>query len=576
MVMEKTTPNAEERAQAWLETFFDAATRAEVQQLIDGDADLLQDAFYCDLEFGTGGLRGKMGAGTNRVNAYTIRQATKGFSNYLRSAFGDGDFSVAIAYDSRNNSRSFAMNAAGVLAYDGFNVYVFEDMRPTPELSFAVRNLGCKGGIVVTASHNPPEYNGYKVYWEDGAQVLDPHDTGIINEVRKVKIEEVKFDEQSERIKFIADDIDEAYIAAVLDNCIEPAAIRRQAELPLVYTSLHGTGITLLPEVLKRLGFTNVHIEASQAIPDGYFSTVESPNPEEPEALSRAIQLATEKGAALVLGTDPDADRVGIAIPQGGGYRLLNGNETGAMLTHYQLSRLKANGRLPENGFVALTIVTSDLIRRIGVGFGLPVYETLTGFKYIAGVIREKEGVEKFVTGGEESYGYMIGDFVRDKDGIAASAMICEMFAWLKDNHLDATAYLEQIHREYGAFQEVLISMKREGLKGREEIAAMISQFRMNPPKVVDGVDVEYVIDYKAKTKKNIISGTEEMVNLPSSNVVQYILKDGSCITGRPSGTEPKVKFYISVRSEVGADYSTTMKSLKERIIRITNELGLN
>ncbi|MBI1266514.1 MAG: phospho-sugar mutase [Cryomorphaceae bacterium] len=574
--MEKTTPNAEERAHAWLKPFFDAQTRAEVEILLDGDADLLQDAFNCDLEFGTGGLRGKMGAGTNRVNAYTIRLATKGFSNYLRHIFGDGDFSVAIAYDSRNNSRLFAMNAAGVLAYDGFNVYVFEDMRPTPELSFAVRNLGCKGGIVVTASHNPPEYNGYKVYWEDGAQVLDPHDTGIIDEVRKVKIEEVKFDEQSERIKFIAGEIDEAYIEAVLQNCIEPAAIRRQAKLPMVYTSLHGTGITLLPEVLKRLGFTNLHIESSQAIPDGSFSTVESPNPEETEALSRAIQLAKETGAALVLGTDPDADRVGIAIPQDGGFRLLNGNETGAMLTHYQLSRLKANGRLPENGFVALTIVTSDLIRRIGVGFGLPVYETLTGFKYIAGVIREKEGKEKFVTGGEESYGYMIGDFVRDKDGIAASAMICEMFAWLKDNNLDAADYLEQIHREYGAFQETLISMKREGLKGKEEIDAMISSFRLNPPQAIDGVEVEYVIDYKAKTKKNIVSGTEEMINLPSSNVVQYVLRDGSCITGRPSGTEPKVKFYISVRSEVGADYSATVKSLKERIIRITKELDLN
>jgi phosphoglucomutase len=327
---------------------------------------------------------------------------------------------------------------------------------------------------------------------------------------------------------------------------------------------------------LKRLGFENVFLEISQATPDGYFSTVESPNPEEPEALSRAIHLASQHEAVLVLGTDPDADRVGIAIPENGGYRLLNGNETGALLTHYQLSRMKANGRLPENGFVALTIVTSDLIRRIGVGFGLPVYETLTGFKYIAGVIREKEGLEKFVTGGEESYGYMIGDFVRDKDGIAASAMICEMFAWLKDQGKDAASYLEEIHREYGAFQEVLISMKREGLKGKEEIAAMISKFRSHPPKMIDGVEVAFVIDYKAKTKKNVISGLEEIVNLPSSNVVQYILKDGSCITGRPSGTEPKVKFYISVRAEVSANYNETMRKLKERIVRITNELELN
>lgn len=575
--MESALEHAVMRANQWLEASFDKTTREEVRKLISGPSDDLQDAFYCDLEFGTGGLRGKMGAGTNRVNAYTIRQATKGFSNYLRATFGEGDHGVAIAYDSRNNSRNFAINAAGVLAKDGFNVYLYQDIRPTPMLSFAVRELRCKGGIVVTASHNPPEYNGYKVYWEDGAQVLDPHDKGIISEVRKVKIDEVLYDESSSRIRFIGKEVEQAYVNAVLNNCIEPESIRRQANLPIVYTSLHGTGTTMLPKVLRSLGFSNIHEVPSQAVPDGNFSTVKSPNPEEPEALSMAVELASKVGAALVLGTDPDADRVGIAIPdREGGYRLLNGNETGAMLTHYQLSRLKANDRLPKNGFIALTIVTSALIKRIGHGFGLPVYETLTGFKYIAGVIREKEGKEKFVTGGEESYGYMIGDFVRDKDGIAAAAMICEMFTWLHANGMDGASYLEEIHRTYGAFQEGLISMKREGLRGRQEIDEIMTQFRSNPPLHVDGVMVESVIDYKSKIRKDIATSKEEMIALPSSNVVQYILKDGSCITGRPSGTEPKVKFYISLCSEVGDDYRATMQDLQERIKRITKELKLN
>ncbi|MFM1930922.1 MAG: hypothetical protein RL226_225 [Bacteroidota bacterium] len=567
---------ASEKAESWIKEIGNDALSQEVLDLKHNDLTQFIDAFYTDLEFGTGGLRGKMGLGTNRMNPFTVRQATAGFAAYLRKFHGEGEYGVAIAYDSRKNSFKFAMNAAGVLAAAGFRAYVFQHLRPTPELSFAVRNLGCKGGIVITASHNPPIYNGYKVYWEDGAQVLAPHDKAIITSVRETHLKDILFDEGSPLISHLGTEMDELYIAAVCGKAIEKEAIRNQAELPIVYTALHGTGICLLPEVLKRLGFTNVHLEPDQAIPNGDFPTVKSPNPEEPEALQRAILLAKEVKAELVLGTDPDSDRVGIAVRKPNNeYVLLNANETGAMLMYYQLSRLQQGNRIPENGFVAITIVTSPLMLDIAAHFGVKSYETLTGFKYIAGLIREKEGKEQFITGGEESYGYMIGDFVRDKDGIAAAAMICEMFAWLKDQGKNALEYLEEIHRTFGAYKEALISLQREGLEGKKEIDEMMQRMRNNPPLSINEVPVEWVYDYLEGKGKSLITGEERKLLLPSSDVIQYWLKDGSRITGRPSGTEPKVKFYVTVRQDRFDDYAETMRQLQGRINLMVKELNI-
>lgn len=563
------------RAQEWIRPPYDLETREEVKQMMTDDPEGLIDAFYKDLEFGTGGLRGVMGAGSNRMNQYTVGAATQGLANYIRKAFGAGEHGVAIAHDCRHNSRYFAEVASDILATNGLKVHLFDDLRPTPELSFAVRELGCKSGIVITASHNPPKYNGFKVYWEDGGQIVAPHDQGIIHEVRAITDQHMVLrGKPGHRIVPIGAEFDEAYLRRLASNVIEKEAIRKMHDLSMVYTSLHGTGITLVPRALEGMGFTNLHLVQEQSIPDGGFSTVESPNPEEAEALAMAIAKAREVDATIVMGTDPDTDRVGIAVREkSGSYRLFNGNDTGVLLTWYQLNRLKAAHRLPKNAFVARTIVTTPLLSVIADDYALPCYVTLTGFKHIAAVIREREPKEVFITGGEESYGYMIGDFVRDKDGVAAAAMIAEMTAWFATQGMSLIDALEMIHRKYGMYRELLVSQKRDGMKGAEEIKQMMEGFRNNPPDMLGQLQVVTLIDYLSGDCKDLRGGSVSKVDLPASNVIQFILEDGSVITARPSGTEPKIKFYFSVNAKVHGDAEELMSALESRLQKLKEEL---
>ena len=537
------------RAEAWLRQSTDEATRNEVAALLEAGGDALVEAFHADLEFGTGGLRGIMGTGTNRMNAYTVGQATQGFANYLRKQFGKGWHKVAIAYDCRHNSRQFAEVTADVFAANGFEVLLTPDLRPTPLLSFIVRDAGCVGGVVLTASHNPPIYNGYKVYWNDGAQVTEPHDTGIIAEVRKVSsLSAVKRGGDTGRIALTDAATDAAYLSRVVANRLASDEIAQAAQMPIVYTALHGTGITLVPEALKQVGFANVQLVEDQAVPDGDFPTVKSPNPEEGEALEMGIALAQRIGAELVLGTDPDCDRVGIAVKnREGNYELLNGNDTGALLTWYQLEQMSARGTLPKNGYVGKTIVTTELLADIAAGYGLPCYDTLTGFKHIARLIAEKEPRERFITGGEESYGYMIGDFVRDKDGVAASAMICEVAAWGYNRGLTLPELLQQVHEQFGLYREALVSLTKHGISGAEEIRRAMEHFRQSPPAALGGLKVLAVRDYRSGERRVLADGSVAKIDLPSSNVLQFELEGNSLVTARPSGTEPKIKFYFSV-----------------------------
>jgi phosphoglucomutase len=559
---------AQSRAQEWLKAPYDLATQERVARLLNAGGDEWVEAFHTDLEFGTGGLRGIMGDGSNRMNEYTVAQATQGFANYLRKAFGAGEHGVAIAHDCRRNSRFFTEVAADVFAANGFVVHVFEELRPTPVLSFAVRELNCVGGIVITASHNPPKYNGYKVYWCDGGQVTDPHDQGITDEVRSLSgYAAVKRNGDPTRIRPIGRDLDERYLACVRAQVLEPTIVASQRAMPLVYTSLHGTGITLLPEALASIGFEKVHVVARQAEPNGDFPTVKSPNPEEGAALAMALEEAAACGAEVVMGTDPDCDRVGIAVrTREGNYTLLNGNETGALLVWYQLSRLHAQQRLPANGFVGKTIVTTELIRHIAKGFDVPCYETLTGFKHLARLIADREPNEQFITGGEESYGYMIGDFVRDKDGIAAACMIAELVAWCKQAGMTVLDLLEQIHREFGLYRESLVSMEKEGLEGSLAIQTMMEGFRNNPPSHLAGSAVVAIRDYRAQRRRDLVSGEETPIHLPKSNVIQFELADLSLVTARPSGTEPKIKFYFSVVKHVQGDYLALRADVDRRL----------
>lgn len=537
------------RAKTWTGDAFDPETRKAVQELIEEGGEALVEAFHQDLSFGTGGLRGIMGPGTNRMNAYTVGRATQGFANYLRKAFGEGEHRVAISYDCRHNSAYFSKVCAEVFAANGFEACLFEELRPTPVLSFAVRHLACVGGVMVTASHNPPEYNGYKVYWKGGAQVTEPHDQGIMDEVSALNdFTSIRREVDSPRIRPVGREMDEAYLAAMLEHLIDPAAIAEQHDLPIVFTSLHGTAVTMLPEALKRGGFTQVMSVKAQEVPNGDFPTVKSPNPEEGAALAMAIEEAKAAGAALVLGCDPDADRVGIAVRnREGNYVLLNGNDTGALLVWYQLFRLKALKRLPANGYVGKTIVTTELIREIAAGFKVPCYDTLTGFKHIARLIEDREGSEKFITGGEESYGYMISDFVRDKDAIAAGLVIAEMAAWARGNGLDLLELLQQIHEEYALYREGLVSITMPGIQGASEIKDLMNRFRSDTPKQLAGSSVEVVRDFQKRSVHFVKEHRTESIELPASNVIQFDLEDGSRVTARPSGTEPKIKFYFSV-----------------------------
>ncbi|MBQ3174726.1 MAG: phospho-sugar mutase [Bacteroidales bacterium] len=544
-----------EIAKQWLSEDYDEATRAEVKRLMENDPKELEESFYRNLEFGTGGLRGIMGVGTNRMNKYTVGMATQGVANYLKQNFKDlPQISVAVSFDSRNNSAEFAKITANVFAANGIKVYLFDSLRPVPELSYSIRHLKCQSGVMVTASHNPKEYNGYKAYWEDGAQVTAPHDTNIINEVLKITSPAmVKFSGGEENIQMVGADVDEAYLNDVSTLLVSPESVKNHADMKMVYTPLHGTGITLVPKILSRMGFTNLSLVEAQVVSDGNFPTVKSPNPEENSALEMAVALAEEKGADLVMATDPDADRVGIAIRDNEGkITLLNGNQTASILTYYLLRRWKELGKLNENTYIVKTIVTTELMAAMAKAYGVKCYNVLTGFKYIASVIRENEGKATFIGGGEESYGYNAGEFVRDKDAVITCALIAECAAWCADQGKTLYQLLQDIYAEFGLYKESLISLTKKGKAGLEEIQSMMKNYRENPPASIGGSPVVKVIDYNKP----------EETGLPKSNVLQFYTEDGSVVSVRPSGTEPKIKFYFGVH---GADSNEKIELLKQQ-----------
>ncbi len=564
------------KADSWLNSNIDEESKAAIRAL---SPDELADSFYKDLEFGTGGLRGVMGVGSNRMNKYTVGTATQGLANYLLKAFPNEEIKVAIAHDSRNNSNYFADITASVFSANGIFVYLFDELRPTPELSYAIRQLGCKSGVVVTASHNPREYNGYKAYWDDGAQVTPPHDKNIIAEVNAISsIEEVKFTKDESMVKLINAEVDEPYLQAILDLTLAPEAVQRQADLKIVFSPIHGTGITLVPEVLKRKGFTNVTVVEEQSEPNGDFPTVVYPNPEEREAMTLALNKAAEQDADLVMATDPDADRVGIAAKNNAGeFELLNGNQAATLLIYFLLKKWKENGKIDGNQMIVKTIVTSDLLDKIAESFGVDCPNTLTGFKYIAAVIKELEGKKEFIGGGEESYGYMISDFVRDKDAIASCAMLAEMTAWAKDQGLSVFDLLAEIYEQYDFYLEALVSMTKKGMQGAEEIRQMMIDLREHTPATIAGSKVVKLIDYQSSVEKDLTTGAETPVHLDKSNVLQFFLEDGTKISARPSGTEPKIKFYISVNTPMAdkGEFNNTKASLEARIETIKTALNL-
>ena len=568
-----------EKAQKWLNSNIDDQTREEIEHMLSrGDGELVE-AFYKDLEFGTGGLRGIIGTGSNRMNKYTVGAATQGLCNYLKKTYPEEEISVAIAHDSRNKSEYFAGITANVFSANGIKVYFFSELRPTPELSFAIRYLGCKSGVVITASHNPKEYNGYKAYWDDGAQMIPPHDVNVIDEVNRIRdFSQIHFNRDESRIIMIGKEIDNAYMEKIRENVLSPESIRHQKDLKIVYSSIHGTGITLVPEILKQIGFQNVHVVEEQAVPDGNFPTVVYPNPEEPEAMNLALQKAKELDADIVMATDPDADRVGIAVKNHHGeWQLLNGNQTGALIIYYLLRRWKEKNKLDGNQFIVKTIVTTDLIQEISSHYGVEYFNTLTGFKYIAALIRSLEGTKKFIGGGEESYGYLIDDFVRDKDAITSCAVIAEMTAYAKDQGMTPMDVLIELYQHLGFYKERLISITKKGKSGADEIQKMMAGLRSNPPRELGGSPLVRMIDYQSLVDKDLNNGKEQKINFPKSNVLQFLTADGSKVSARPSGTEPKIKFYFSVKGKLNAkaDYDAALAALDEKIDRIIRELKL-
>lgn len=533
-------PNYLVAAESWLSDEYDAQTRERVRYLIDNDRKELEESFYRHLEFGTGGLRGIMGVGTNRMNKYTVGMATQGVANYMKANFKNLDkIKVAISYDCRNNSREFAQITANVFAANGFRVYLFDSLRPTPELSYTIRHFGCQGGVMITASHNPKEYNGYKAYWEDGAQVTSPHDTNIIDQVLKITSPaQVLFSCENPDIVTIGEDVDRAYLKDISTLFLSPESVRRHQDLKIVYTPLHGTGVKLVPEALEMIGFRNIFKVGPQCVNDGNFPTVKSPNPEESSALEMAVALAEEKGADIVMATDPDADRLGIAVRDNENrIVLLNGNQTATLLTYYLLRRWKDLGKLNENTYMVKTIVTTELLAVMAERFGVKMYNVLTGFKYIAQVIREREGKGTFIGGGEESYGYNAGEFVRDKDAVVASCLVAECAAWAADSGKTLYALLQDIYKEFGYYKEALVSVTKQGKSGLEEIQNIMKRYRETPPSEVAGSKVVKIIDYNKP----------EETGLPKSNVLQFYGEDGTVVSIRPSGTEPKIKFYFGV-----------------------------
>lgn len=573
--MQKTI---DQNVNKWLNGNYDEATKEGIVKLQKEDPDGLADAFYQNLEFGTGGLRGIMGIGTNRINKYTIGMATQGYANYLKKCFGDS-VSVALAHDCRNNSRTFAEITANVFAANGIKVYLFESLRPTPELSFAIRHYKCQGGVVCTASHNPKEYNGYKAYWDDGAQMVAPHDKNVITEVEKIaEVDDVKWSGGEQNIISIGKEIDALYLDMVKGLSIYPDVCAKQHDLKIVYTPIHGTGIMLVPDALKLYGFDNVHIVQEQATPDGNFPTVAYPNPEEKETMSMGLAQAQKLDADILLGTDPDADRVGIGVKNDKGeWILMNGNQTALLAFNYMIEARKAKGVAEPNDMVIKTIVTTDLIDKIADRNSVACYNVLTGFKWIASLIAAKEGKENYILGGEESFGLMIGDKVRDKDAVSAVALLCEMAAYEKNKGRSLFDKLIDLYVEYGFYKENLISITKKGMNGAAEIAAMMEGYRKNPPAEICGTAVQTLLDYELQLGKNLQSGEEWKIDLPKSNVLQFELADGTKISARPSGTEPKIKFYFSVNEPLlsAAKFHETEKVLDDKIEAIIKDLKL-
>jgi len=568
-----------EKATKWLNSDIDDETKQDIERMMaKGDGELVE-AFYKDLEFGTGGLRGIIGTGSNRMNKYTVGAATQGLCNYLKKTYPDEEISVAIAHDSRNKSDFFAETTATVFSANGIKVYFFKELRPTPELSYAIRHLGCKSGVVITASHNPKEYNGYKAYWNDGAQMISPHDVNVINEVNNIRdFSQINFNKNDSLIDMIGEELDEAYISELRKNVLSPESIRNQSDLKIVFSSIHGTGITLVPEVLKRIGFNNVNIVEEQAVPDGNFPTVVYPNPEESEAMNLALEKARKMDADIVMATDPDADRVGIAVKNHHNeWQLLNGNQTGALIIYYLLRLWKEKNKLDGKQFIVKTIVTTDLIQEIAEYYGVECYNTLTGFKFIAALIRQFEGKKKFIGGGEESYGYLINDFVRDKDAIASCAIIAEMTAYTKDHGMTLMDMLIELYQQFGFYKERMISITKKGKSGADEIQKMMVDLRNNPPKDIAGSPLSRLIDYQSSVEKNMETGKEQNISFPESNVLQFLTSDGTKISARPSGTEPKIKFYFGVKGTLQSksNFDKSHTALDSKIDRIIRELKL-
>ncbi len=571
------------KAQTWLGEGYDDATRAEVKRMLEADDKTeLIEAFYKDLEFGTGGLRGIMGVGSNRMNIYTVGAATQGLANYLKEAFADlPQISVAVGHDVRNNSRKFAEIVADIFSANGIKVYLFDSFRPTPELSFAIRHLGCQSGVNITASHNPKEYNGYKAYWEDGAQIIAPHDVNIINHVERIKgISEIKFKGDKANIQIIGKEVDDAFLTAIKGLSMSPEAIERHKDMKIVYTPIHGTGVTLIPQSLANYGFTNIIHVPEQDVTDGNFPTVASPNPEVPSAMAMAIAKAKEVEADLIMASDPDADRVGAVIrDEKGEYVLLNGNQIVMILLNYIMTRNAELGKLTGKEYIVKTIVTTETIKRIADKNDIRMYDCYTGFKWIAAVIRENENTARYLGGGEESYGFLAEDFVRDKDAVSAVSLLAEAAAWAKDRGMNFLQMLQDIYIEYGFSREAGISLVRQGKKGAEEIQAIMKEFRANPPKTIGGSPVVTIKDYDTLTATDAISGKTVKIDMPvTSNVLQYFTEDGTKISVRPSGTEPKIKFYVEVRGEMksAADYNNAIAAADAKIEGIKKDLGVD
>jgi len=579
MMTTNLDPAIQTRAESWLRAPYDETTIAAVKELFDTKQYTeLTDSFYKDLEFGTGGLRGIMGAGTNRMNKYTIGRATQGLSNYLLKTYAGEQIKVAISYDSRNNSQSFARLVADVFSANGIQVYLFSELRPTPHLSFAVRHLACQAGVMLTASHNPKEYNGYKAYWNDGGQLVPPHDKNVIKEVYAIEDpSQIKFTPEEANIHLLGKEMDDAYLDAIASLIIRPEAVKRQEDLKIVYSPIHGTGVTLVPPALERWGFVNVHLVEAQAKPDGNFPTVVYPNPEEEEAMSLAVKTGEQIGADVIFATDPDADRVGAAVKnKDGNYQLLNGNQIGSLLVNYVLSAKKEQGDLRPDDYVVKTIVTTNLIADIAKQYGVTYYDTLTGFKYIGELITLKGGQGRFLVGGEESYGYLVGELVRDKDAVVSAVFIAEMAAYYKDQGKTLFDALIALYVQHGYYKEKLISLTKKGKAGAEEIRAMMERLRSEPPQTLGGIDVAEIKDYEKSESYNLKTGKREVINLPKSDVLQFITVDRDVISARPSGTEPKIKFYCSVRQPLNsaADFERVGQELEERVDRIMKDIA--